>query len=786
MLTSAVSRDFRPSRSGQPRSPKYTRGVPPGGDEAGEFGRYRIASELGRGGMGVVYRASDTLLRREVALKVLHRVLEPASLGAASLLGEARAAAAIGHPNAVAVYDVGDLDGVPYIAMELVEGRSLRICAGDGSISADTRVRWLIDVARALSAAHARGVIHRDVKPENILVRDDGVVKVLDFGIARQLHSPSEQGGAWLPPAGGSLVGTPAYMAPEQIRGEPVDAAVDQFAWGVVAYELLAGGRPWGVRDSGLRAIAQVAWVVPPHVCDGNAAVARRFGDVVMRALSRDRSDRFSSMSDLLAALEPQQGPGVLAVPAARSDAAPSRVGKRDDTTTETSTPERPVRLDTASPAAHKARADLPERIGGKYLPIRLLATGVASAVYEVEHLHTGEHLALKLMNPRAWRDPMSLARFKREARVSAQVKSDHVVRVIDADVATEVADAPFLVMELLQGQTLEELTAGYGQSSALVLNWIRQVTRGVERLHALGIVHRDLRPANLFRVHGPDEAVAIKILDFRASKTLGPIDDQNTTTAGTIVGSPPYLSPEQASGDSAGVGPEADIWALGMTTYRLLAGRDYWAGSDVATLLSLVLFGAIEPPSARGLALGKPFDQWFLRSCARDPDRRFPCVDDQMRALESALGAIRAPASEPEETNDSLASLALGPPSIPPRPEVSSRSMRSTESPWRARVAMAVVLVAVAFLGHWASPGEAPRVVPRQTTRLVAPTTAAAPPSTTSGGTPPAASIDPAPSSAPQARAASTSLSGAQEAHRRRSSPPVHVAPMDPYAGPD
>jgi serine/threonine-protein kinase len=506
-----------------------------------------------------------------------------------------------------------------------------------------------------------------------------------------------------------------------------------------------------------------------------------------MRALSRDRRDRFSSMSDLLAALEPQQGQGVFAVSAARNEAAPSRVGERADTTTENSTRQRPMRLDTALPAARKAPADLPERIGGKYLPIRLLATGDTSAVYEVEHLHTGEHLALKLMNPRAWSDPMSLARFKREARVSAQVKSDHVVRVIDADVAAELADSPFLVMELLQGQTLEELTAGYRQSSALVLNWMRQVTRGVERLHALGIVHRDLRPANLFRLHGADETVASQILDVGASKTLGAIDDQNTTTEGTIVGSPPYLSPEQASGDSAGVGPEADIWALGMTTYRLLAGREYWPGSDVATLLSLVLFSAIEPPSARGLALGKPFDQWFLRSCAREPDRRFACVDDQMRALESALGATRASAGEPDETNDSLASLALGPSRIPPRPEVSLRSTRRRESPWRARVAIAVVLlVAGAFLGHSASPGEATRVVPGQAIPPVAPPKAAALPPTTSGAAPPAPSIDSAPSSVPQARAAGTSLSGVQEAHRRRSSPPVHVAPQDPYAGPD
>lgn len=162
------------------------------------FGRYVIEAVLGEGGMGRVYRALDTRLERKVALKILRPPTEThegagvssgdVSDGPSRLLREARAAAALDHPNAVSVFDVGEVDGIPYIAMELIEGRSLRTCMGDATVPMERRVRWLIEIAQALAAAHGRGLVHRDVKPENVMVRNDDVVKVLDFGIARRVR----------------------------------------------------------------------------------------------------------------------------------------------------------------------------------------------------------------------------------------------------------------------------------------------------------------------------------------------------------------------------------------------------------------------------------------------------------------------------------------------------------------------------------------------------------------------------------------------------------------------
>jgi eukaryotic-like serine/threonine-protein kinase len=152
------------------------------------FERYTIDAAIGHGGMGVVYRAHDSRLDRRVALKVLGGGVDRGQGdGDARLLREARAAAALDHPNAVSIFDVGEHEGATYIVMELVSGRTLREVVGDASVPVATRVTWLADVARALAAAHRRGLVHRDIKPENVMVRDDGVVKVLDFGIARRI-----------------------------------------------------------------------------------------------------------------------------------------------------------------------------------------------------------------------------------------------------------------------------------------------------------------------------------------------------------------------------------------------------------------------------------------------------------------------------------------------------------------------------------------------------------------------------------------------------------------------
>jgi serine/threonine-protein kinase len=272
------------------------------------FERYTIDALLGQGGMGCVYRAHDPRLERSVALKVISDGgVSPETTG--RLLREARSAAALDHPNAVAIFDVGEADGTPYIVMELVDGHTLRGAVGQATITPEIKLGWLIDVARALAAAHRKNLVHRDVKPENVMVRGDGVVKVLDFGIARRTAGevdPTAATSQALPTltAEGARLGTPLYMAPEQIRGDALDGRADQFSWSVLAYELLAGKLPWRGGTDALAVAASILTDEPSEAALDKAGVPPRVKAVLLRALSKRPAERFASMDDVVRALE--------------------------------------------------------------------------------------------------------------------------------------------------------------------------------------------------------------------------------------------------------------------------------------------------------------------------------------------------------------------------------------------------------------------------------------------------------------------------------------------------
>jgi eukaryotic-like serine/threonine-protein kinase len=290
-------------------------------DPGATFGRYTIVSLLGEGGMGSVYRALDTKLERPVALKLLRpdRIQDDSherARGAERLLREAKAAATIAHGNAIAIYDVGEVDETPYIAMELVVGRSLRACIGDATVAIDVRVRWLIQTARALGAAHARGIVHRDVKPENVMLSEDGTIKVLDFGIASSYErSEVTTSTNWAPAdydewfasfsRDGVLVGTPRYMSPEQLNGASLDGRAAQFSWGVMAYELLAGKPPWLGDTVSYTTLLDLLHKDPTPLEEVAPDVPSKIARAVHRALRKSADERFASMDELISALSP-------------------------------------------------------------------------------------------------------------------------------------------------------------------------------------------------------------------------------------------------------------------------------------------------------------------------------------------------------------------------------------------------------------------------------------------------------------------------------------------------
>jgi serine/threonine-protein kinase len=278
---------------------------------------------------------------------------------------------------------------------------------------------------------------------------------------------------------------------------------------------------------------------------------------------------------------------------------------------------------------------NLPAVIAGRYLPVRLIAKGGMGAVYEVEHARTGERLALKVLRSGVGAATNVLERFKREARASARIKSEHVVRVIDADVAPELDGAPFLVMELLEGMDLERKALSGPPDPAAIVGWLRQVAGAIDKAHRLGIIHRDLKPENLFLTTLEDRPPLVKVLDFGILKMTE--EGTRATRTGEVIGTPRYMAPEQAS-SGARITPATDLFALGLVAYRLLAGESYFRG-DPMNILAQLLHEPMQPPSERHPSLGEAFDGWFARACHRNPEERFRSASEQIESLSVALG---------------------------------------------------------------------------------------------------------------------------------------------------
>jgi hypothetical protein len=272
------------------------------------LGPYEIVAPLGSGGMGEVYRAHDTRLKRPVAVKVLPSALsaDPDRLRRFEL--EAQATGQLNHPNILAIYDVGTHEGAPYVVSELLEGETLRETLPDGPLPTRRALEYARGIATGLAAAHEKGIVHRDLKPENVFVTSDGRVKILDFGLAKltQPERPDDHSAVTTTPQGtepGIVMGTAGYMSPEQVRGGPIDHRSDLFSFGAVLYEMLSGRRPFR-GDSPIETMNAILKEEPPELGGSGRNVPPDLDRIVRHCLEKNPSRRFQSARDLAFGLE--------------------------------------------------------------------------------------------------------------------------------------------------------------------------------------------------------------------------------------------------------------------------------------------------------------------------------------------------------------------------------------------------------------------------------------------------------------------------------------------------
>jgi serine/threonine protein kinase len=264
---------------------------------------YRIVSPIGKGGMGEVYLAEDTKLDRKVALKILPPEFAEDTDRMSRFVREAKSASALNHPNIITIYEINEFENTHFIATEFIDGKTLNDYAKDNPLSYKSVLEIAIQTVSALDVAHSNGIVHRDIKPDNVMIRPDGFVKILDFGIAKlsEKQNPaieSEDATAIQQPSTspGMIIGTANYMSPEQAKGETVDARTDIFSFGVVLYEMMAGHLPF----AGKTPMEIIGAVIHKEPLPLDENVPPEITEIINKCLRKDRNERYQTVKEVL------------------------------------------------------------------------------------------------------------------------------------------------------------------------------------------------------------------------------------------------------------------------------------------------------------------------------------------------------------------------------------------------------------------------------------------------------------------------------------------------------
>ncbi len=658
------------------------------GSEAQRLGPFEVLGPLARGGQGAVLRARDTRTGKAVALKLL---LQAEDKAVRRFRQEAQLLARLDHPSIVRVVEHGVERGAPYLAMELVEGESLtalvtRVRRQTGAPPSPGWSAWtLASVADALEVCHRAGVVHRDLKPENILIEQaTGRPVLVDFGLARR---DAERFGALsIDQASrlsltGELRGTPAYMAPEQAtpqRFGDVSARTDVWGLCAVLHYALTGAPPFAA-DGLPNLIFKLLEEDPPDPRATNPGVPDALARVVVDGLRKQPAERQASAAALADALR-------AAVPQDANSPAPARFDPREtDSHASAITDDVPTVRGTKD--GSPAPAALP-RLGsvvGPYVIEELLGQGGMGTVFRARHRTAGVVRAVKLLS--GVPDAPRRGRFLREVTGLARVHHPNVVAIHEADVDGARA---WFAMDLVEGQPLDRLLLRGRLPLDRALKIACGAARGVEALHALGIVHRDLKSQNLI-VAPDDRAVVIDL-----GLAVDPSRDERLTRTGGVVGTVKAMAPEQLSGKADA---RSDVWALGLVAFELVTGRSAVPEVRSATELAARLVAEERPRIGdHDPELPAALDAAIARALSRRPDGRFARAGALADAIEASA---RSPGPTVREARRRRRRLLVGSGALVvalgvaglsalPAPEEPVDPVASTGAPTSARPAQA------------------------------------------------------------------------------------------------
>ncbi|NLI79890.1 MAG: serine/threonine protein kinase [Candidatus Riflebacteria bacterium] len=546
---------------------------------------YRIIGRLGAGGMGMVFRATDVNLHREVAIKIMHPDAAKDQSVVQRFLNEGRILAMVRHPVIIEVYAAGvdDATNIPFLVMEFVEGQTLEEHRDELHKDPARLLQYCIELLGGIHACHQKGVIHRDLKPANVLINKNGQLKLVDFGIAKTSQKMTRTGVA---------IGTPHYMSPEQCLGKTeITAASDIYAMGVMLWEFLVGRLPFEAEkdatDPGLSVALQHLNQEPPWQELEAAPAGRPFLDLLRRVLAK-KPDQRPAIPDIIEHL------------------------KRE--------------LNRLRPGDVPVTGD-GQTIGEIYRIIAEVGAGGMGKVYKALDTTLNRTVAIKVMNEETMAIPGVVERFLQEGQLLATVGHPNVLNIY-ASGTDRATKRPFLVMEYIDGALLSDLKAALRKDGARLAPLMIQLLEGLQACHRKNIIHRDLKPSNIMVTR---EGL-LKIFDFGIAKAHA-----HLTRTGTTVGTPQYMSPEQCTGKRE-ITAKSDVYSIGIIFWELIFGEppfraDTTSNPDLAVALQHIQATLPMTALPEG-SLFLPFLPMVKRMLDKEPASR-PEIEEILTALE-------------------------------------------------------------------------------------------------------------------------------------------------------